>query len=151
MAAFGMCLLLARNDFDVQRMWIGLGHELMFRYTRTTLVSCAHNYLQEYISTLCFIFTDSQEKVRPIQLTPERVGAFAIAEIAFMVSLTSADRTVSATSAQCLRLIAGAERQRGSPPAHLISEEEKARRYPVYEQLGDPKALVLGTYLAVWG
>ncbi|KAI0089247.1 hypothetical protein BDY19DRAFT_1089227 [Irpex rosettiformis] len=121
MAAFGMCLLLARNDFNAQRMWIGLGHELMFRYTRTTL-----------------------EKVRPIQLTPERVGAFAIAEIAFLVSLTSADRTVSATSAQCLRLIAGAERQRGSPPAHLISEEEKARRYPVYEQLGDPKALVLG-------
>lgn len=61
-----------------------------------------------------------------------------------MVTLTSAERTTSATAAQCLRLIAGAERQKGNAPAHLISEEEKARRYPVYEQLGDPKAMVLG-------
>jgi hypothetical protein len=85
-----------------------------------------------------------QEKVRAVQLTPERVPAFAIAEIAFMVTLTSAERTASAIAAQCLRLIAGAERQKGSVPTHLITEEEKAKRYPVYEQLGDPKALVLG-------
>ena len=64
-----------------------------------------------------------------------------------MVTLTSADRIVSATAAQCLRLIAGAERQKGSPPPALISEEEKAKRYPVYEQLGDARALILGMLL----
>lgn len=61
-----------------------------------------------------------------------------------MVTLTSADRVVSATAAQCLRLIAGAERQKGGAPANLISEEEKAKRYPVYEQLGDSRSLILG-------
>jgi hypothetical protein len=87
---------------------------------------------------------DRQEKVRVIQLTPERVAAFAIAEIGFLVTLTSADRTVSATASQCLRLIAGAERQRGSPPGHPITQEEKGKRYAVYESLGDHKALILG-------
>ncbi|KAI0340881.1 hypothetical protein BDW22DRAFT_1485833 [Trametopsis cervina] len=121
MAAFGMGLLVARHDFEAQRMWMTLAHELLFRFTRSTL-----------------------EKVRTIQLTPERVAAFAIAEIAFMVTLTSADRLVSATASSCLRLIAGAERQKGPAPSHLITEEEKAKRYPVYEQLGDSRALVLG-------
>ena len=74
----------------------------------------------------------------------EWAAAFGIAEIAFLVTLTSADRIVSATAAHCLRLIAIAERQKGSTPAHLTSEEEKSKRYPVYEQLGTAKALVLG-------
>lgn len=64
-----------------------------------------------------------------------------------MVSLTSADRYVSATSAKCLRLIAGAERQKGGAPPHLISEEEKAKRYPVYEQLGHAKSMILGIHV----
>ena len=67
-----------------------------------------------------------------------------------MVTLTSAERMASATAAQCLRLIAGAERQKGNAPPHLISEEEKARRYPVYEQLGDSKALVLGRFRTLY-
>lgn len=89
--------------------------------------------------------------MRAIQLTPERVPAFAIAEIAFLVTLTSAERTASATAAQCLRLLAGAERQKGNAPTHLISEEERSKRYPVYEQLGDPKALVLGASWLSYG
>lgn len=121
MASFGLTLLTARTDFRSQRMWMEMAHELLYRFTRTTI-----------------------EKVRAIQLTPERVPAFAIAEIAFMVTLTSAERHASAMAATCLRLIAGAERQKGNPPPHLTSEEEKAKRYPVFEQLGDPKSLVLG-------
>ena len=138
MAAFGMILLTCRTDFVSQRMWMDMSHELLYRFTRTTMVKIYHHSLLRRTDA------ETQEKVRPIQLTPERVPAFAIAEIAFMVTLTSAERAASATAAQCLRLIAGAERQKGNAPAHLITEEEKAKRYPVYEQLGDPKALVLG-------
>ena len=65
------------------------------------------------------------------------------------MTLTSADRIVSATASTCLRLIAIAERQKGSTPMHLLSEEEKSKRYPVYEQLGAPKALVLGKALSI--
>lgn len=121
MASFGMTLLACRTDFQAQKMWMEMAYELLYRFTRTTT-----------------------DKVLHIQLTPERVPAFAIAEIAFMVTLTSAERHTSAMAATCLRLIAGAERQRGNPPQHVGSEEEKARRYPVFEQLGDPKWMLLG-------
>lgn len=121
MASFGLTLLTCRTDFRSQRMWMEMAHELLYRFTRTTM-----------------------EKVRVIQLTPERVPAFAIAEIAFMVTLTSAERHASAMAATCLRLIAGAERQKGNAPPHLTSEEEKAKRYPVFEQLGDPRSIILG-------
>ena len=121
MAALGMTLLACRTDFRAQKMWMEMAYELLYRFTRST-----------------------NERVRQIQLTPERVPAFAIAEIACMVTLTSAERQTSAMAATCLRLIAGAERQKGGAPQHLTSEEEKARRYPVFEQLGDPKSFVLG-------
>ena len=142
MASFGLALMICRTDFRTQRMWMDMAHELLYRFTRTTLVRLFVLY-NNSAHLRCIVL---QEKVRAIQLTPERVPAFAIAEIAFMVTLTSAERIASATAAQCLRLIAGAERQKGNAPAHLISEEEKARRYPVYEQLGDPKAMVLGEH-----
>ncbi|EKM59988.1 uncharacterized protein PHACADRAFT_115378 [Phanerochaete carnosa HHB-10118-sp] len=121
MAAFGLTLLTCRTDFRSQKMWMEMAYELLYRFTRLTI-----------------------EKVRHIQLTPERVPAFAIAEIAFMVTLTSAERQTSWMAAQCLRIIAGAERQKGGAPPHFTTEEEKVKRYPVFEQLGDPKAQPLG-------
>ena len=57
----------------------------------------------------------------------EWAAAFSLAEIAFLVTLTSADRVVSATAAHCLRLVAISERAKGGTPAHLITEEEKSR------------------------
>ena len=83
-----------------------------------------------------------------MELPEEWSAAFSLAEIAFLVTLTSADRVVSATAAHCLRLIAISERAKGSIPAHVITEEEKSKRYPVYEQLGIAKALVLGTFIS---
>ncbi|PSR92202.1 hypothetical protein PHLCEN_2v4732 [Hermanssonia centrifuga] len=121
MASIGMSLLHCRTDFESQRMWMHMCHELLYRFTRST-----------------------SENQTLIQFTPERAPAFAIAEIALLVTLTSADRVVSATASHCLRLIAAAERQKGGAPTHLISDEEKGKRYPVYEQLGNAKALVLG-------
>lgn len=121
MAAFGLTLLTCRTDFRSQKMWMEMAYELLYRFTWTTI-----------------------EKVRPIQLTPERVPAFAIAEVAFMVTLTSAERQTSWMASQCLRIIAGAERQQGGAPPHHATEEEKVKRYPVFEQLGDPKAQPLG-------
>ncbi len=110
-----------------------------------------HRYGSTYSSMRDTIDDISQENQTLIQFTPERAPAFAIAEIALLVTLTSADRVVSATASHCLRLIAAAERQKGGAPTHLISDEEKGKRYPVYEQLGNAKALVLGTWtIHVW-
>ncbi len=79
-----------------------------------------------------------------MQRPADRTAAFGVAEIAFLVTLTSADRTASATAAHCLRLIAMVERQKGESPTHVVTDEEKAKRYPVYEGLANAKALVLG-------
>ncbi|OCH94514.1 hypothetical protein OBBRIDRAFT_722708 [Obba rivulosa] len=114
-------LLDARTDLQAQRMWINMAYELMFGYTRRY-----------------------EDHLQAIQLNSDRVPAFALAEIAFLVALTSADSTVSLTAAHCLRLIAQAERMPDAPISSTLSEEERVKRYPVYEQLGDPKVMVVG-------
>ncbi len=73
-----------------------------------------------------------------------RVAAFALAEIAFLVSLSSADGVVSLTACNCLRLLAQAERQPDAPQASGLNEEEVLKRHPIYEQLGDPKVSMIG-------
>ena len=39
MAAFGMNLLNCRTDFEAQRMWMHMSHELLFRFTRSMVSS----------------------------------------------------------------------------------------------------------------
>lgn len=73
--------------------------------------------------------------------------AFALAEIAFLVSLTSADKGVSQLAAQGLRHIAKAEQQPGSPNNPGVTMEERSRRHSIYEQIGDPNVIVVGKYL----
>lgn len=70
--------------------------------------------------------------------------AFTILEIACLVSLTSLNINVSLTAAHCLRLIAEVERFPGVPLNERMSEEERTKRYPIYDQIGDPKIPVLG-------
>jgi len=72
------------------------------------------------------------------------VTAFTILEIACLVSLTSLNINVSLTAAHCLRLIAEAERFPGVPLNENMSEEDRVKRYPIYDQIGDPKVPVVG-------
>lgn len=70
--------------------------------------------------------------------------AFTILEIACLISLTSLNINVSLTAAHCLRFIGEVERFPGAPLSEKITEEERAKRYPIYDQIGDPKVPVLG-------
>lgn len=70
--------------------------------------------------------------------------AFTILEIACLVSLASLDINVSLTAAHCLRLIAEAERFPSVPLNENMSEEDRVKRYPIYDQIGDPKVPVVG-------
>jgi hypothetical protein len=65
-------------------------------------------------------------------------------EIAAAVSLTSADLQISRLAAHTLRVIAMAERLPGAPVNTRMPEEERGKRYPIYEQIGDPKVRVTG-------
>lgn len=72
-----------------------------------------------------------------------RLPSVIIAEIAFLVTLTSTDTVVSSFAARGLREIAIAECLPNSRRPFEESDEA-AKRYPVYEQLGDPSVLVVG-------
>ena len=67
-------------------------------------------------------------------------------EIAFLVALTSSDNTISQSAAKGLRLISQAEEHPDSPPNPTITDEDRAQRNPIYEQLGDPRVTVIGRF-----
>ena len=66
-----------------------------------------------------------------------------VVEIAFLVTLTSADTIVSMLAAKGLRDLAIAE---CLPNQRRVADEPEnaAKRYPMYEQLGDPTVVVVG-------
>lgn len=51
---------------------------------------------------------------------------------------------VSQLAAQGLRLIAQAERHPDAPVNMGLTDEERSKRNPIYEQLGDPSVVVVG-------
>jgi hypothetical protein len=90
---------------------------------------------------------DRKKATKEIQSAAARVPALALAEIAFLICLTSADIGVSQLAAQCLRLLAHAERQLGASTAQPNgNSEELYKRHPIYEQLGDPNVTIIGVF-----
>ena len=67
----------------------------------------------------------------------------AVVEAALLVSLTSSDTWVSQMSARGLNDIVLAE-QIADVEGDNDSEDDRAKRYPVYSQLGDYRALAVG-------
>lgn len=84
--------------------------------------------------------------MKEIQNNEGRLSAFALAEIAFLISLTSADSEVSFLAAKGLRLLAHSESQLGAPTNPIVGGEDRAKRHLVYEQLGDPRVMIVGAY-----
>lgn len=82
-------------------------------------------------------------------MTPERVAALNVAEVALLVTLISADTTVVEIAAKSLREIAIAERMPNGPINDLISPEIRVKRYTIYDQLGHPKINAVGKYLLI--
>jgi len=87
------------------------------------------------------------EYMQLLQNDPNRIPAFALAEVAFLVELTSADNDISHLAAKGLRLLAYAERQPNAPVNTSVTEEDRSKRNPIYEQLGDPKITIAGDFL----
>jgi hypothetical protein len=65
-------------------------------------------------------------------------------EISFLVALASSNNTMSQLAGKGLRLISHAEHQPDAPPNPTITDEDRAQRNPIYEQLGDPRVTVIG-------
>lgn len=116
-------LLNARLELDRQRMWTEIGRQFAETYVRDG---------------------PPDSVARQMQLSEDRVPAFALLELASAVSLTSADTGVSNLAAQTLRLIAIAERQPDVPVNPALTEEERVSRHAVYEKIGAPKTVITG-------
>ena len=84
--------------------------------------------------------------MKSVQVDPGRTSAFVLTEISFLVSLASADNTISQSAAKGLRMICRAELQPDAPPNPTITDEDRAQRNPIYEQLGDPRVAVVGRF-----
>ncbi|KAG6919754.1 hypothetical protein DXG01_001588 [Tephrocybe rancida] len=115
-------LLHARRDLEAERLWMSIAHQLLELYTKKT----------------------ANPHIRAVQTDKDRVSAFALAEIAFFVSLTSADSNVSALAGKGLRFLARAEHQPGAPVNPTLSDDARSARNLTYEQLGDPTIIVIG-------
>ncbi|PPR04649.1 hypothetical protein CVT24_011867 [Panaeolus cyanescens] len=115
-------LLTTRTDVEAQRLWISIAHQVMEVYVAK--IDLPH--------------------VKNVQSDPDRIPGFALMEIAFLVALTSADNGISQLAAKGLRLLSHAERQPNAPSNDSISDEDRSKRNPVYEQLGDPRITVVG-------
>ncbi|TFK62722.1 hypothetical protein BDN72DRAFT_964371 [Pluteus cervinus] len=115
-------LIHARTDAEAQRLWIGLTHQTVELFMRKS----------------------DNEHVKEIQYDAGRVPAFALTEIALLVSLTSADINVSQLAGKGLRLLSHAERQDDAPINPTVTDGDRSKRNPVYEQMGDPRVAVVG-------
>ncbi|KAG6857003.1 hypothetical protein H0H87_011097 [Tephrocybe sp. NHM501043] len=117
-----MNLLHTRQDSEAERLWMSIAHQLLELYTKKTL----------------------NPAIKEAQVHGDRVSAFALAEIAFFVSLTSPDSSVSALAGKGLRFLARAEHQPGAPVNPTLSDDARSARNLTYEQLGDPTIMVIG-------
>jgi hypothetical protein len=87
------------------------------------------------------------EHIEAVKQAPERIPAFTIAEIILLISLTSVNSKVCAAAAQALRKLALAERNTGAIRHTAHGEDESVRRLQAYEQLGDPRCILMGWLL----
>ncbi len=71
-----------------------------------------------------------------------REPAMMMAEVAFLVTITSADNVVSMIACKALRAIAAVEQMIDAPGDRPV--EQSARRYPIYEQLGNVRVAAVG-------
>lgn len=85
--------------------------------------------------------------MKALQVDPARTPPFVLMEISFLVALASADNDISHSAAKGLRLICYAEHQPDAPPNPTITDEDRAQRNPIYEQLGDPLVTVVGRFI----
>ncbi|KAF8645481.1 hypothetical protein AX16_007766 [Volvariella volvacea WC 439] len=120
--SISMNLVNSTIDLEAQRMWIGLAHQTVELFVRRS----------------------DAPHVKDIQYDIGRIPAFLMAEIAFLISLTSADTNVSQLAGKGLRLLSHAERQEGAPVNPIVRDADRSKRNPFYEQLGDPRVQVIG-------
>ncbi|KAI5118442.1 hypothetical protein M0805_000576 [Coniferiporia weirii] len=133
------------------KYWVTLSVPLTVHAAACRLLDTRESlYEQRIITEMLYYYVGLYRKCVEAEVIGEnwdyssgRLPAVVVAEAAFLVTLTSTDTIVSSLAAKGLREIAIAECMPN--PRRLIEEtDEEAKRYPLYEQLGDPSVVVVG-------
>jgi neurofibromin 1 len=135
-------LLRSRTDPEATRMWTASIYRLLQIYAMNSTVCDVSRCRPPFPLTVVVCF--QLDHVKAIQNDPARTPAFVLLEVALLVTLTSADTHVSYVAAKCLRHLAYLESVPGAPPAPIDDDELLSKRHLVYEQLGDPRVMIVG-------
>ncbi|KAJ7724736.1 hypothetical protein DFH07DRAFT_1066990 [Mycena maculata] len=119
---FSSNLMRTRNDVEAARMWTSAIYRILKLYS----------------------VNNDAEHARAVQTDEGRAPAFVLVEIALLVTLTSEDNGVAQLAARGLRYLAYLETLPGVPPAPVEDDEQLSKRHLVYEQLGDPRVVIVG-------
>ncbi|CAK5277391.1 unnamed protein product [Mycena citricolor] len=123
MFCFSSNLLRARGDVESTRMWVSAIQRILRFYA--TASHCS-------------------DKAREVLMNEARTPAFILVEISLLVTLTSEDSSVSQLAAKALRHLAYLETLPGAPPTSISDDELLSKRHLVYQQLGDPRVIIVG-------
>ncbi|KAJ7094350.1 hypothetical protein C8R44DRAFT_384405 [Mycena epipterygia] len=115
-------LLRARSEVDATRMWTAAIYQMLKMYA----------------------INNDADFSKAVRLDEGRTPAFVLVEIALLVTLTSEESSISQLAAKGLRYIAYLESVPGAPPPPIADDDTLSKRHLVYEQLGDPRVIIVG-------
>ncbi|KAF7352222.1 hypothetical protein MVEN_01185600 [Mycena venus] len=115
-------LLRSRSDTETTRMWASS----IFRLLKL------------------HVMNDQNVHIKAIQNDEHRTSALALVELALLVTLASEDNRVSQLAAKGLRYLAYLEGVPGASSAPVVDDDMASKRHLVYEQMGDPRVLIVG-------
>ncbi|KAH8118768.1 hypothetical protein DFH11DRAFT_1839273 [Phellopilus nigrolimitatus] len=136
--------------YELSRYWLSLSVPIVLQAAALRLLDARESLLDQRIMTeMVYYYMGlfkrciESELIKDWDFSSGRLPAVIVAEMAFLVMLTSMDTTISALAAKGLREIAIAECL-PNPYRPFEETDDAAKRYPVYEQLGDPSVVVVG-------
>ncbi|KAJ6460124.1 hypothetical protein C8R47DRAFT_1161242 [Mycena vitilis] len=91
-----------------------------------------------------YVINNEHELMKAIQIDDALISALVLVEIALLVTLTSEDNGVSQLASKGLRYLAYLESTPGAMPTPVVDDDVMSKRHLVYEQLGDPRVLIVG-------
>ncbi|KAJ7055100.1 hypothetical protein C8F01DRAFT_470816 [Mycena amicta] len=91
-----------------------------------------------------YLIRNSAEHSRAIRNHEARAPALVLVEISLLVTLTTESTPIAQVAAKGLRTLAKLEARPDAPPPPALDEDLISKRHLVYEQLGDPRVVVVG-------
>ncbi|KAF7302288.1 Ras-GAP domain-containing protein [Mycena indigotica] len=91
-----------------------------------------------------YLIRNPAEHSQAVRNHEDRAPALALVEISLLVTLTTESMPIAQMAAKGLRTLAKLEARPDAPPPPVLDDDLISKRHLVYEQLGDPRVVVVG-------